>query len=422
VTRIEGHADINVEIVDGVAKTLRWEVVEAPRLFETMLVGRNYDDVSHIASRICGICSIAHSLASIRATEAAFGIVPSEQTRQLRRLLFNAEILESHLLHAYFLVAPDFFGADSAFALASSHPEPVLRAARMKHLAYTLADRIAGRKTHPISCIVGGFAKLPDASLLEEAHREVSEALPDFDETVSLFASLSFPAFERETEFIALTAPDEYAFLADTVASSDTDPMPAVTFLERMEEFCVPHSTAKHARHLRPSYMVGALSRFNLNADRLHPKAREAATALGLNAPCHNPYLITAAQVVESVHAAEDALLAIEALLEAGIRPEIVEVTPRAGRGVGAVEAPRGLLLHDYTYDDEGRIVAADCIIPTAQNHASIQQDMDALLPQIIERSDDEIRKSLEMLVRAYDPCVSCSTHGLRVNVSVDGR
>lgn len=422
VTRIEGHADINVVIADGKAETLRWEVTEAPRLFEAMLVGRHYDDVSHIASRICGICSIAHSLASIRATEQAFGIVPTEQTRQLRRLLFHAEVLESHLLHCYFLVAPDLLGADSAFALAATHGEAVLRAVRMKRLAYTLADRIAGRKTHPISCVVGGFAKLPDEALLEGARREIEDALPDFEETISLFASLKLPAFERETEYIALTAPSEYAFLSDTVASSDAGQMPAEQFLAGMEEYCVPQSTAKHARHARRSYMVGALARFNLNADRLHPKARDAASALNLAAPCHNPYLISLAQVVEAMHAAEDSLLAIDALLERGIHDESISVTPRAGRGIGAVEAPRGLLLHDYTYDEAGKLTAANCVIPTAQNHGSIQEDMDSLLPSLIARSDDEIRRSLEMLVRAYDPCVSCSTHGLRVDVAFDGR
>jgi len=420
VTRIEGHADIHVVVTGGRVETVRWEIPESPRLFEVMLLGRDHSDAAHIASRICGICSISHSIASLRASEAAFGIVPSEQTERLRRLLFAAEILESHILHIYFLAAPDFLGADSAFSLAASHREVVLRAMNLKRLAYTLADRLAGRKTHPISCVVGGFAKLPSPGLLEEARAQIEAAIPDLEETAQLLATFDIPGFTRETEYIGLTAADDYPFIGRTVASSDTGVAPIEEFLPTIREHCRPHSTAKHARHERESYMVGALARFNLNAANLHPRALRAAAALGLNAPCHNPYLITAAQAVEVVHAAEDSLVQIDALLEAGIRPETIHVSPRAGRGIGVVEAPRGLLIHDYTYDDDGRVTAADCIIPTAQNHGNIQRDFEALVPAIVDRSEEEIRRALEMLARAYDPCVSCSTHELKVRLDVE--
>lgn len=418
VTRIEGHGNIILRARDGRVEEVKWEVTESPRLFEAMLRGRYYDDVAHIASRICGICSIAHSTASIQATEAAFGIQLSEQARRLRQLLYDAELLESHVLHAYFLAFPDFLGVDSALPLVNTHPEAVLRALRLKKLAYNLAELLAGRKTHPISLVVGGFARLPDLGELKAIRNRLEAALVDLEETVKLFKTIKFPDFQRETEYIALTDPREYAFISGRIASTDAGITPVDRYLEVTNEFCVPHSTAKYTRNKRDSYMVGALARFNINQAQLLPMARKAAAELGLSAPCHNPFMITAAQVVESLHAAEDSLRLMDAILSKGLKEETVTVKVRAGRGVGVVEAPRGILFHDYTYDENGMVTRANCIIPTNQNHNNIQKDMEALVPLILRRSEDEIRLTLEMLVRAYDPCVSCSTH----LVTVDGK
>lgn len=415
VTRIEGHGNIVLNARNGKIEELRWEVSESPRFFEAMLIGRSYEDVPYIASRICGICSIAHSTASIQAVEAAFGIQPSAQTMMLRKLLFNAELLESHVLHAYFLAAPDFLGVGSVFPLVATHKEVVLRALRLKRLAYNLAELLAGRKTHPLSCVVGGFARLPDTAGLKAIRQRLAEAVPDLEATVELFKTLKAPDFTRETEYIALKDSQEYAFISGQVASSDAGTAPLEDYLQITNEFCVPHSTAKYTRHNRESYMVGALSRFNLNHTQLLPRAKKAAKALGLKAPCHNPFLITAAQVIEVIHAAEDSLAIIDRLLAEGVREEKGQVKVKAGRGVGAVEAPRGILFHDYTFDKDGRLTKANCIIPTNQNHNNIQKDMEALVPRILNKPQDEIRLTLEMLVRAYDPCVSCSTHMLKV-------
>jgi sulfhydrogenase subunit alpha len=420
VARVEGHGNIVLNANDGKIEELRWEVPESPRLFEAMFRGRHYDDVPHIASRICGICSIAHSTASILATEAALAIEVSEQTRLLRKLLFSAEMLESHVLHAYCLAAPDFLGVGSVFPLVKTHKDVVLRAMRLKHLAYRLAEILAGRKTHPISLMVGGFAKLPDLDDLGAIKGALSDSLADLDATVELFATLSFPDFERETEYVALQDENEYAFISGEIASSDNGTVPVSDYLDVTNEFCVPHSTAKYTQGKRGAYMVGALARFNLNHEQLHPRAKEAAAALGLRAPCHNPYMITAAQVVESVHVVEDSILLIDKLLDRGLDEEPIPSGITAGRGVSAVEAPRGILFHDYTYDGKGILTKANCIIPTNQNHNNIQKDMEALVPTILDRSEDEIRQALEMLVRAYDPCISCSTHLLRVTFTND--
>jgi len=415
VTRVEGHGNIVLSARDGKIEEIRWEVTESPRLFEAMLRGRYYDDASHIASRICGICSIAHSTASIQATEAAFGIQPSEQTLLLRKLLYSAELLESHILHALFLVAPDFLGVGSVFPLVATHKDVVLMALRLKKLAYNLAELLAQRKTHPLSCLVGGFAKLPDLSELEAIRGRLEDALVDLDATVELFKTLSIPDFVRETEYIALKDPKEYAFISGEIASTDAGVTPVADYLEVTNEFCIPHSTAKYTRNKRDSYMVGALARFNINHDQLLPQARRAATELGLSAPCHNPFMITVAQVVETVHAIEDSINLIDQILARGLEEEKNLMKVRAGRGIGAVEAPRGILFHDYTYDENGVLTEANCVIPTNQNHNNIQKDMEALVPLILGESEDKIRLTLEMLVRAYDPCISCSAHALKV-------
>ena len=416
ITRVEGHGNIVLNAKDGKIEELRWEIPESPRFFEVMFRGRSYEDVPLIASRICGICSISHTTCSIQATEAAFGIKPSEQTLLLRKLLYNAETLESHILHILFLATPDFLGVGSVFPLVETHKDVVLMALRLKKLAYNLAEALAGRKTHPISCIVGGFAKLPEIDALKALRKRIEEALVDLDTVVELFKTLSIPDFVRETEYISLKDPEEYAFISGDIASTDAGIEPASDYLTVTNEFCVPQSTAKYTKNKRDSYMVGALARFNNNYAQLLPRAQKAAAELGLSAPCHNPFMITVAQIVECIHVLENSINLIDQIMARGLEEEDNTVRVRAGRGIGAVEAPRGILFHDYTYDENGILTKANCVIPTNQNHNNIQKDMESLAPSIINRSEDEIRLTLEMLVRAYDPCISCSAHLLRVH------
>jgi sulfhydrogenase subunit alpha len=411
LTRVEGHGNIILNASDGKVEKVLWEVIESPRLFEAMLRGRYYEDVPHIASRICGICSIAHSTASIQAVEAAFGVQPSEQTLLLRKLLYDAELIESHVLHALFLVAPDFLGVGSVFPLVATHKDVVVMALRVKKLSYNLAEILAGRKTHPLSCVVGGFAKLPRIDELEAIRPRLVDALSDLDTTVKLFKTLTIPDFKRQTEYIALKDDKEYAFISGQIASTDAGLAPVDSYLSVTNEFSVPHSTAKFTKNKRDAYMVGALARFNINHGQLLPKAKKAAQELGLKAPCYNPFMITVAQVVEAVQAVEESINIIDRIIDRGLQEENNAVKVRAGRGVGAVEAPRGILFHDYTFDKNGILTAANCIIPTNQNHNNIQKDFEAIVPGLLSQSEDKIRLTLEMLVRAYDPCISCSTH-----------
>jgi coenzyme F420-reducing hydrogenase alpha subunit len=416
LTRVEGHGHIVVDTVRGELERCELNVVEAPRFFEAMLVGRPYAQAAHLASRICGICSVAHSTVSLRAVERALGVEVSPQTERLRRLAFHGEMLDSHVLHAYLLVAPDFFGEPSAIALAGKQPEVVTRALRMKRLAGDLCAALAGRHTHPVAMAVGGFRHVPTSTELAALHRRLVAARDDVQATVELYRGLNFPDFSRETESLALRKEGEYPFIDGEIASSDGGVWPLDRYGEVIHEHVVDHSTAKHARHARPAYMVGALSRFRINHDRLHPRARVAAEALGLRSDCSNPYWITVAQVVEIVHSVEESIALCEGLLDSGITKEpLTRPTRRTGEGVGAVEAPRGLLVHHYRIEN-GLVRRANCIIPTNQNLANIEADMRGLVPQVLPLGPEAVTRRLEMLVRAYDPCISCATHMLDVS------
>lgn len=418
ITRVEGHGNIVVNAKDGKVEKIEWQVPEAPRFFEAMVVGQKWDVVHHITSRICGICSIGHTLASLKATEAAMGIKISEQTFDLRRLAIHAENLQSHVLHIGYLALPDLMGVGSVIPLASSHPEEVKTVVRLHRLANEMSDLVCGRTTHPQRLIPGGFAKLPTEDELLNLKNRLLTAGPDITAVAKLVKALSpkLPSFKRETEYVGLTCDSEYALYDGDLASTDGGREPVSNYLSWTNEYLVPQSTAKYTRRKRDSLMVGALARFNLNHAKLTKTASDVAKELGLIAPCYNPYMNTVAQLVEVAHSFEDAVSIIDKLLKTGIKEETPNIRPKAGEGSGAVEVPRGILIHDYTYDANGVCTKANCIIPTNQNHANIQLDMESLVPKIISKTQKEVELALEMLVRAYDPCISCSTHYLKVN------
>ena len=420
VTRVEGHGNIVLDVKNGEIKKIEWQISEAPRFFEAMLRGRNYDELQSITSRICGICSIGHSLASLKATEDALCVKISEQTRILRHLAINAENMQSHILHVGYLALPDLLGVSSVFPLVGTkHNDSLLKIVRLHRLSNEMSDLVCGRTIHPIRFVVGGFSAVPSEKQLLDLKKELAEGLEITKEVADVVKSVAgnFPDFERETEYIALTSDKEYALYDGVIASTDTGKHPDYKNYEKiMNEYFVPQSTAFHAKHARDSYMVGALARFNLNSKQLHPIAKEVADMFGLKPINYNPFMNNVAQLVEFVHNVEDSLNWIDILVDEGVKDEKPkEVKLKAGRGVGIIEAPRGILIHDYTLNDKGKCTKANCVIPTNQNHANIQKDMEAFVPQIIDKPEKEIELNLEMLVRAYDPCISCSTHYLDV-------
>jgi coenzyme F420-reducing hydrogenase alpha subunit len=422
ITRVEGHGNIFVDIKDGVVEKCEWNIPEAPRFFEAMVVGRSWNELHHITSRICGICSIGHTLASLKATESAMGINISEQDLKLRKLALHGENMQSHVLHLGFLVLPDLMGVGSVVPLASSNLAEVKKVLQLHRTANEMSNLICGRTTHPQRLIPGGFSKIPSIKELVVLRKKLQDSIPNLQAVAELFKNLQdkFPEFERETEFIALTSPDEYALYNGELASTDTGSAPVKEYLAFTNEYVVPQSTAKWAKHVRDSYMVGALARLNINYKHLSPMAQKTAETFNLSPTCHNPFMNSIAQLIEIVHSMEDSIRMINELEAAGLQTQSdynkPEIKVKAGNGIGAIEVPRGVLFHDYTYNNNGVCTKANCIIPTNQNHANIQLDMNALVPQIADKPQKEIELTLEMLVRAYDPCISCSTHVTKIN------
>ncbi|OYT30086.1 Ni/Fe hydrogenase subunit alpha [Thermoplasmatales archaeon ex4572_165] len=418
LTRVEGHGNIIMNAKSGNIKKIEWQVSEAPRFFESFVRGRPYNELSHITSRICGICSIGHSLASLKATEAAMDISISDQTKLLRKLALHGENMQSHILHVGYLVAPDLFGVGSVVPLVSSATEIVKKIISLHRLANELSDFICGRTIHPISLIPGGFSHVPSEKQFIAMKKRLEEMIPVCDDvaTVILDNAGKLPDFSRETEYIALTSKDEYAFYDGKVGSTDTDPIEVSEYESIVNEFVVPQSTAKYCKHKRESYMVGAIARFNLNSSQLTPLAKEWAKRFSLKPVTYNPFMNNVAQVVEFVHSVEDSINLIDKVIENGLKTdEKPDIKIKAGRGISAIEVPRGILFHDYTYNKQGICTKANCVIPTNQNHNNIQQDMQAFAPTLLDKPEKEIELNLEMLVRAYDPCISCSTHFLDV-------
>jgi len=404
LTRVEGHGNIDIEIKNGRLVEAKWAVVETPRFFEAMLRGMSHNMAPILTARICGICSISHALASLCAVEEAMEIEIPDTARQLRILAKHGETLQSHALHVFFLAAPDFLGVHSVIPLIESHPDLVAIAARLKGLANEMCDLIAGRTTHPVSLVVGGVTRIPDDSDLENLREKLSAALPDLLTALNVFETIEMPRFERETEFVSLKGNGDYPWIGGDLLSSDGVVKPVDDYLDMTNEYKEDFSTSKFARLSRGSFAVGALARFNNNSRHLHEKALKAAKLLRLSPVSHNPFMNNIAQLVECYHVMLESIDMIEDLLESGDREVRRQYKVKAGEGVGAVEAPRGILYHHYQIDKSGKIVKSNCIIPTTQNNANIHHDLSALVEHQIslDSSDDEIN---------YDPCISCSVH-----------
>jgi sulfhydrogenase subunit alpha len=413
VTRLQGHGNIIASLSKGRVGQVALQVIEALRFAEAALHNQPYGEVAHIASSICSMCTVSHSCASLQATEAALGIGISEQTTLLRRLIMNAEIMSSHALHVYFLAAPDFRVVDGLIPLVPENRELLKRAFRLKQAAYELSALIGGHDTRPISLVPGGFAKLPTMAQLGRMEKRLIRLRDDVQYAVELYQSFEIPDFERPTQYVCLKQPDHYGFYGGELITSDGRCLPTERYVEAIQEHVVPDSAAKHAKWRQSNYMVGALARVNNKWDQLYADAQDAAEVLGLTPPCTNPFMNTAAQVVEVVHCLEESIWLIDQILSYGPNEEPKPVIAmRGSRGVGIVDAPRGPLLHEYTYDDEGRTIHVNILTPIMQNLGNLDADMGAYLARLKEEPQDEIHQRMAMLVRAYDPCVCCSTRG----------
>jgi len=419
ICRVEGHGGITVKIKDGKVVEVNMDIFEGTRFFEPLVVGRAYDEVAPILMRICAICSAAHTVASLTAVENAFGITVSPQTRLLRELLVNAGNIESHALHLFCLAIPDFLGYPSAIALASDHLQEVKMGLELKKLGNTIQEVIGGRAIHPVNAVVGGFGRLPTCEQLLDLKDQLKRGLEQSLVAVQLVSSLQVPDFCASPNIYAALLPDgpKYSLFGDKIGLSVGHTKDVSMYKDICKEQVVAHSHAKQSWFKRKPFAVGALARIALNGKTLSGQAKDAKERLGLDVLLENMLYNNAAQAVELVYSIERSLDIIDELLREGIKQEKpAKVKIRAGTGVGAVEAPRGTLYHSYSFDKAGRLTEADVITPTAQNLANIEKDLKVSVENLIDEPKESLGPKLEMVVRAYDPCISCAVHLIEVD------
>jgi coenzyme F420-reducing hydrogenase alpha subunit len=415
LARIEGEAGLKVRLKDGQVASAELRVFEPPRFFEAFLRGRRLEEVPDIVARICGICPVAHQLTSILALERASATEIEAGIRQLRRLIYLGEWIESHALHIYLLHAPDFVNAPDAIALAGSHAELVDRALRLKKIGNDIVTAVGGREIHPINLKLGGFYRLPDRSALAALADPLRWAVDAARETVRWTAALPFPSFEQDYELVSIREHEGYPLMEGRAISSSGLDIQASEYEEKFEEEHASHSNALRSARQQQPYMVGPIARLVLNFDRLSPEARAAAEEAGLPQGCRNPFRSIIVRAVELLQACQDALT-----LVTGYEPPraaSVPVTPRSARAGAWSEAPRGLLYHRYTTDSRGLVLDAKIVPPSAQNQKMMERDLANFVALHQALPDDQLTWQCEQAVRNYDPCISCATHFLTLQV-----
>jgi coenzyme F420-reducing hydrogenase alpha subunit len=416
LARVEGEGALELSIRGGEIRELRLRVFEPPRLYEKFLEGREYHEVPDMTARICGICPVAYQMSACHAIERAFGIDPGPWVREMRRLLYCGEWIQSHALHIHLLAAPDFLGFDNAIAMAAEYPDEVRRGLRLQALGNDLVAWLGGRSVHPVGATVGGFFREPDADAVAGLLKRVRAAIADAEALVIWSAGLDYPDDEQDFVCVALRHGDEYPFNEGRLLSDTGLDIDIGEYEDHFEEFQVPHSTALYAHlHGRP-YLVGPLARLNLNLDRLPERSREIMEDSGIRFPSRNMFHSLVARAVELHYALVEAERLLSTYRPTGT-PR-VEVAPRAGTGFGCTEAPRGILWHRYELDGQGRVISARIVPPTSQNQARIEEDLRLSLQRLgLDSSDEALRLRGETVIRNYDPCISCSVHFLDIKV-----
>jgi coenzyme F420-reducing hydrogenase alpha subunit len=413
---VEGEGALDLTIRDGRIEDLRLRIYEPPRLFEQFLLGRSFTELPDMVARICGICPVAYQMSAVQAVERLIRCDPGPWVRKMRRLFYCGEWLQSHALHIHLLAAPDFLGFDSAPAMATRYPDEVRRGLRLQGLGNKLIRLFGARSVHPVGARVGGFWKAPAPAMVSDLLAAIERALPDAEALLAWTASLPLPDQQQPFTCVSLRHPQEYPMLGERIVSESGLDISVDEFEQFFQEEQVPHSTALHGRFNGQPYLVGPLARINLNLDRLDTRVRAALERSGISFPSHNMYHSIVARAAEILQV----LLEAADLLAGYASPEhpCVAVEPVAGTGCGASEAPRGLLWHRYELDAEGIIRYARIVPPTSQNQPRIEEDLRLSLTALgLDRDEDTLRHTGETVIRNYDPCISCATHFLRLNL-----
>ena len=417
LARVEGEGAMYLKIHNGVLEDVKLKIFEPPRFFEGFLRGRKFSEAPDITARICGICPVAYQMSAIHAVENAFGVTVKGPLRELRRLLYCGEWISSHTLHIYMLHAPDFLGYESAVHMAKDFPDIVERGLQLKKMGGTIMNLLGGREIHPINVRVGGFYKAPTKSELQAIVPELERARDMARDTVRWAATFNFPDFEQDYTFVSLSHPDEYPMNEGRIVSNKGLDITARDYDDYFEEIHVRHTNALHCvmKGSETSYHVGPMARYALNFSRLPATIQAEAKQAGLNEVCNNPFKSIIVRSIEVLYACEEALRVIRDY-NMPDKP-FVEIEPKAATGYAATEAPRGLLYHRYEMDNKGDILDCNIIPPTSQNQKMIEDDLWKFVPLYLDQPDEMLQWHAEQAIRNYDPCISCATHFLKLEV-----
>lgn len=405
IARVEGEGAVKFEIKGGKLKTLCLNIWEPPRFFEGFLVGRKYDEVPDIVSRICGICPVSHMTTALKAIEDAMGVNPSPEVQRLRRIMSLSQIAASHLVHIYMLVLPDYLGVD----LMTGNEKEIQRLSRIKDALNNVTGAIGGRPLHPVSLVVGGFTRAPSKETTKKLIKQLNSVKEDAMDTVRMVSELTYPEMTCEYEHMALSSPDTYAIDEGVIMTGSGTEIPLTGYYDHFSEEEVPHSHAKRTTMKGKSpLMVGALARMCIKSEKLHPDAQSASLLTGFTPKGHNPFMNIIAQSIEIVHCINES---IDLLEDFSPLDMMTEVRVREGMGSAVTEAPRGMLYHAYKVNRYGVIESADLVTPTAYNFLGIEKSLQSLITKNIHKPSEQLALLCEMLVRAFDPCFSCSVH-----------
>lgn len=416
IARVEGEGALRVTVKDGRVDEVRLSIFEAPRFFERFLEGRHISELPDLVARICGICPVAYQMSAVHAVEQILGVTVEGPLRDLRRLLYCGEWIESHALHVFLLHAPDFFGYESGLEMAKDYPDLVRRGLELRKAGNAILALLGGRAIHPVSVRVGGFSRVPTRRELAGLKDMLLRTRDAAAETVRWVAGFDFPAFAQAYTFVALRSATEYPMNQGQVASTDGFEIPVAEFERHFVEHQVDHSHALQCSMDGRSYMVGPLARLHLNYDRLSAVTRDVLADARISLPLRNPYQAVIARAAEMLHAADEALRVVDTY-EPPPAPSLA-FTMKSGTGTAATEAPRGLLYHRYAIDEDGTIRTVVIVPPTSQNQRRMEDDLRAVLPGVLDLDNEAAARACERVIRCYDPCISCATHFLRLEVT----